>query len=384
MLRPPHLDAVSNAVHVDETVRRHRPSWPRVLAGNGMIWLCVITLHTVATYSDQVRRTGHGEFPELFRANLLAYLPWVFFSAGLYVVFARNTHRMSSLRFIGGTFVLAGIFYFVPQEGYLVWLAKLSRPSGTFWVMWAQWPLLYWFIDFGILITTFAVVYTIVSVRESYHAEQRKQRLNAENLQLRLELEQQRLQALRAQLEPHFLFNALNAISSLVRSNDKGVAISALQQLSSLLRYALTASSREWVTMHDEIQFVREYLALQHVRYGDRLSVTIEGDSPIVTAGDCLPLLLQPLVENAIRHDVERHDGPSDIRIALTLDDAAVEILVSNSVHPNASPNPGLGLGLRATADRLAYAYHGKATLNTTVNSGRFVVSIRMPRYPDD
>ncbi len=203
----------------------------------------------------------------------------------------------------------------------------------------------------------------------------------SDNLALRLELEQQRLLALRGQLEPHFLFNALSAISALVRCDDKRVALDGINHLSALLRYALEAGARDHVSVREERQFLDDYLALQRLRYGARLNVRIDGDSEVVLGADIPPLLLQPLIENALRHDLDCHDRASDIRVVFSTDAQCMAIHVSNPAGDARSPNPGLGLGLRHVRERLQLAYGDSAVLHTGLHDGRFVVDIRMPLH---
>jgi LytS/YehU family sensor histidine kinase len=200
----------------------------------------------------------------------------------------------------------------------------------------------------------------------------------AENLNLHLALEQQRMQALRAQLEPHFIFNALNAISALVRGGDKADALAGIGRLSDLLRYALSATQREHATIAEELGFVRDYLALQRLRYGERLRIRIDGDDEAVRRGECPPLLLQPLIENALRHDLDCHDGQGDIRLSFERTADELLIRVMNPVSAWASPNPGTGLGLSNTRARLALA-DPRASLRTASQDGTFTAEISLP-----
>ena len=168
-----------------------------------------------------------------------------------------------------------------------------------------------WFIDFILVSGTFTVQVALRTWRQGQARVQALERAEKENLQLRLDLEQQHMRGLRAQLEPHFLFNALNAISALVRANDGKTALTAIARLSALLRYALTASARESVSVGEELAFVQDYLALQHLRHGARLQVKIDIADPAVLNAACPPLLLQPLVENALRTAARQPQSPA-------------------------------------------------------------------------
>jgi LytS/YehU family sensor histidine kinase len=152
--------------------------------------------------------------------------------------------------------------------------------------------------------------------------------------------------------------------------------------LSDLLRYALSASVRNVVTVAAELQFVRDYLDLQRLRYGDRLQVRIDGDGKLLHEVECPPLLLQPLIENALRHDLDCHAGPSDIRLDFVRDGEVLAIRVTNLASAQASPNPGAGLGLANTRERLKLT-HPAASLSTSLQDGRFVAEVRLPLERD-
>src|SRR6185436_4469304 len=127
-------------------------------------------------------------------------------------------------------------------------------------------------------------------------------------------LNQAELRALQAQLQPHFLFNTLNGIATLVR-RDAAKAEEMLLSLSDLLRISLSSSRQHEIPLREELDFLGRYLAIQRMRFGDRLRVTEEIEP---SAMDCLvpALLLQPLVENAIRHGLEPSGKHGELRIA--------------------------------------------------------------------
>ena len=152
------------------------------------------------------------------------------------------------------------------------------------------------------LSTITAVFFAVVIVKIWQRSQARDkawEQERAANLSLRLELEEQRLLALRAQLEPNFMFNALNAISALVLTDNKENALNGISGLSELLCYALTASEKDSVKLAEELAFVQDYLALQKLRYGARLQIKIEGVDAGISDADCLPLLLQPFPAQA-------------------------------------------------------------------------------------
>jgi LytS/YehU family sensor histidine kinase len=279
---------------------------------------------------------------------------------------------------------------FLPVEILYVDILYLLRKSTHFGLP-EIWQGLFVFGGFGIFLEfawstgTFIAVLAICTWRQGRVREQALQQSMNDVLHLQLDLQEQRLQALRGQLEPHFIFNCLNAISALVRSDDKRIALSGLNRLSDLLRYALTASSRDWVRVEDELNFIRDYLDLQRLRYGTRLQVSIEGADAMVLAGDCPPLLLQPLLENALRHDLDCHEAASDICMRFVLVGEQLCIQVSNAVNDELVANPGLGLGLPQTQARLQLIYGDTASMRsgriTKSGTTSFEVEIRMPLH---
>jgi len=345
--------------------------------------LCV--LQSFAAYTGIVRRGGDASLFSLLLGNSLYYVPWVVYSTILFWLVDRRRERLGDPLFAGKLLVASAIFFFAPYVVYEVAVEILNdgRSFAELLPGLRHFPPFILFVDFVLFSGCFAVVYAVGMVRGQLLRERARQALESQMLSLRLELEKQRLASIHAQLEPHFLFNALNAISALVRTEDRSTAVSALTRLSGLLRYALTASRLDRVTLREELAFVRDYLDLQKLRYGARLVVDFEIDDESVEEISCPPLLLQPLVENALRHDLDAHDGPSDLDIRVFREGTAAVIRISNPLRPEAAPNAGFGLGLGATRERLSLLYGGTATFDAGENDGRFVAELRLPEADD-
>ncbi|MFS2022670.1 sensor histidine kinase [Massilia sp. CT11-137] len=356
------------------------PSMPpavRTIAIVVLLWTAISTLGALQTYSDNLRLGVDSHYPSLLVTWFVEYaVPLIVLSAGLSLALARWPGLIARPRNVFLLFVGLVLVFQPTQWTYMAWLrgylhiASVDDARRLLMKM----LLVGWFSTTG----TFAAILAVHYWRQARERELAWQRSQTDMLNLRLALEEQRMLALRAQFEPHFLFNALNAISALVREGDRTLALGGIGRLSDLLRYALSASVRNTATVADELQFVRDYLDLQRLRYGDRLQVRIEGDDALLHDVDCPPLLLQPLIENALRHDLDCHDGPSDIRLSFVSDGAALTIRVTNPALAQASPNPGAGLGLANTRERLRLM-HPTATLRTTLPDGRFVAEVRLP-----
>ena len=186
------------------------------------------------------------------------------------------------------------------------------------------------------------------------------------------------LAALNAQLQPHFLFNALHTVSALVHV-DPDAADRALDELGHLLRYALRQSSED-VTLRQEWAFTREYLAFEALRLGARLRLetTVSADALDAVVP---PFILQPLVENAVRHGVAGSPDGGDITVSISRDDRSVLLRVANTLTDGSSEGMA-GSGLPRLRERLALKY-APGTTQVDVDTGsRFAVSVRLPWQP--
>jgi two-component system, LytTR family, sensor kinase len=191
----------------------------------------------------------------------------------------------------------------------------------------------------------------------SWQAVQYRQHYLASQLRLeRLErnFSEARLNVLRMQLDPHFLFNALNTISSLVVSQPK-LARGMIEQLGDLLRLSLETGRRQQVRLSEELEFLGHYLAIQKTRFGDSLDIVVDVSA---SAHDILvpSLILQPLVENAVRHGLSPRPGGGTVWIRATIDDAMLRILVEDDGVGFGDDWTGdrIGLGLGVTRERIA------------------------------
>ncbi len=353
----------------------------RVLGTSLASWGVVLVLHVAASYSDMLRRGTPLTLRTLLGAYLIAYLPWVVYTTVLYPVMERVRSELADRRLVVRLYVASLFLFLIPEVAWqvaAVAVRSAADPFAAFLPRLRGWPAELWLLDLALMTGSFVAIHAMVTLREGRAIRERQQAAESERLALHLELEQQRLRGLRAQLEPHFLFNALSAIAGLVRNNDQRVAIDAIGQLSAQLRHAVTASQKDWSTIGEELAFVRGYLALQALRYPERLHVSFEVPESVDEV-ICPPLVLQPLVENAIRHDLECHQGTSHIHVAVVLAANGTTITVRNTMQLGAPANPGLGLGLRAMGDRLALLYGATARLEAGPVDGHFVVTLFLP-----
>jgi sensor histidine kinase YesM len=207
---------------------------------------------------------------------------------------------------------------------------------------------------------------TVLAAHTYYYVERvRKQDLERSEFQEALAASE--LHALKMQLHPHFLFNTLHGISTLIETDGKG-AQAMIVKLSSLLRIALEHSGSDLIPLQDELKFIHEYLDIEQMRFGARLTVTWSIDPS--TLKTLVPqLILQPLVENAIRHGVASSRENSWIEITSSSSHKGLELSVRNSVG-GARPT-GIGVGLRNTRARLKHLYSDEATFCIAVDEGQ-------------
>jgi two-component system sensor histidine kinase AlgZ len=186
------------------------------------------------------------------------------------------------------------------------------------------------------------------------------------------------LSALRARTDPHFLFNSLNTVAQLISENPE-LAERTLERLADLFRYALDASRQRTVRLEQELEMVADYLELQSARFGQRLhtSLTVERGLGEV---ELPPLLLQPLVENAIVHGTSlRREGKVEVAVRRERDELVVEV-VDDGPGPGGSAHAGAGTGVSVVRERLSLHYAGRGSLRLDAHpEGGCVARLALP-----
>jgi two-component system, LytTR family, sensor histidine kinase AlgZ len=185
-----------------------------------------------------------------------------------------------------------------------------------------------------------------------------------------------RLQALQARIRPHFLFNSINAVLSLIRSDPKR-AEQALMDMADLFR-VLMADNRQLSPLADEINLCRQYLALEQLRLGERLQIAWHIDK---MPQDALipPLVLQPLLENAVYHGIEPMAEPGEVRIDIYRKRDEVHIVLANPYRPDGDHHAGNKMALANIRERLQLHFDAEAGLTTKTGDGAYQVHIVIP-----
>jgi two-component system, LytTR family, sensor kinase len=194
--------------------------------------------------------------------------------------------------------------------------------------------------------------------------------------QLQASLTDARLHALELQLQPHFLFNTLNAVASLVRMRKNDEAVTMIAGLSDLLRYTLDHEGSQRVTVEAETEMLRRYLDIQRARFADRMTYTIDVD-PAARAAAVPTLILQPLAENAIRHGIARSAAGGSVSVRAFRENGCLRVDVGNT--GSLADGDAHGIGLRNTRERLRQLYGDDQTFSLRQSDDGVVASLRIP-----
>jgi two-component system LytT family sensor kinase len=257
----------------------------------------------------------------------------------------------------------------------LIYTAYFATPDRPFSIL-RMVRLAYSFFDYGMM--TYWVI-LLVNNGLDYYNRYREGELRSS--QLEAMLAQAQLQALKMQLQPHFLFNTLHSISALLYK-DVDAADKMIARLGDFLRITLENSGNQEVSLQEEIEFLKCYLEIERIRFQDRLKVQMDIEPQVLQAR--LPnLILQPLVENAIKHGISAHAGPGRIKIHASRHDGLLKIEVTDNgpgLQERAGGSFKEGLGLANTQARLEHLYGGDHRLGM-VNAplGGLTVSLEIP-----
>jgi hypothetical protein len=267
-----------------------------------------------------------------------------------------------------GAAIVAGLIWIVAAKGLGLALGHYFFPRLNERLS-PQLPPLF---GIGVLLYLLSVSlhYVLFSMESSKEAETREQ----EALTLARESE---LKALKAQINPHFLFNSLNSISALATVDGQRARDMCIK-LSDFLRTTLKLGEKQRITLTDELALAKAYLEVEQVRFGARLRVEIDTDA------DCercvVPsLLLQPLVENAVKHGIAGLVNGGTIRLEAHCSGGVLRLKICNEFDAESPAASRHGLGLRNVRERLRALYENRARVDTTATSDHFAVELEMP-----
>lgn len=226
-------------------------------------------------------------------------------------------------------------------------------------------------IDWSILLTVWGVCYF------AYHWFVRGRKEEVRNLRLEAANRDGQLASLRAQLNPHFMFNALNGIRALI-DEDPVRAKQSITQLSSILRNAMSTVKRRTVPLGEELDVVKDYLALEQMRFEERLRISYEVDESLERE-PVPPMMLQTLVENAVRHGIAKLTQGGEVVVGARRSGPGLVLSVKNSGTYVAGEVNGTGIGLSGTRKRLEMIYGLSATILIENRDGNVVTEVQIP-----
>lgn len=293
--------------------------------------------------------------------------------------------------FLAGVFILEIIFGFYIPKGSNSWLLIIIPLILSFVGVVLHTAILKWlfvnqleylqmlktsfFLRWAFLAVPEILVAVMALVISKLELQEEIQKRESKISQLSREAE---LNSIRQQLQPHFLFNSLNSISALVVSKPEKAREMVLQ-LSDFLRGTIRKDHKEWVTLNEELGYLKMYLDIERVRFGHRLQVQIQVEG---NSGDMkLPqLLIQPLLENAIKHGLYGLTGEVDILVKAFKEQNYLIFQIENPFDEESSPPTGVGFGLSSVKRRLELLFGRTELLMTESSSGRFTVTLKIPQ----
>lgn len=358
-----------------------RMTLPRLLlVGATVLGLLVAAQHWAVMQMDSVPATWKTVAHALLKELPFWYL-WVLLAPIVVLAIRRIPLLRSNLMVAIPAHVLVALICVLTHAALQLWIYRATgfpTQPGSFWTVYRG-AILYR-VTLGLL--AYSLLFAVVMAAEYYDRFRERERAAAA---LSVQLAEARLAALRMQLNPHFLFNTLNTVAMHVRGGENTEAVRMLAGLSDILRHVLEDSPPQEVTLRQELAFIDRYLAIERSRFGDRLKVSVAVDPD--TLDTLVPnLVLQPLVENAIRHGIGRRAAAGRLDIRAARRGASLEMVVQDDgpgvdeASDTVTPATGIplssgGIGLRNTASRLQQLYGsaGRLTLESAPEGGTIV-----------
>jgi len=347
---------------------------------NFLFWLLLCLFEISKTYSFIYFYDYPFKAEQLYIWPISRYLIYWILSYWLFDIYLK-TRQKRKVEFIVYN-IIAGLFYSVIHKvlsdisGVLLQRLFLGQESGNFTDVTSRWVSIFFDIPgnfifyWGIIILLLGLDYYRKFVDE-----------HTRYLEMESQLSRAQLKSLKMQLNPHFLFNAFNTISMMVRQGKGDTAVVMISGLSDMLRHSLVTEPKQFVPLEEEIDLVEKYLLLESERYKDRL--TIEWDIEPSLSKLLVPsLILQPIVENAFKHGISKNIGKSLLQIRVKKDDQVLTLEVFNTgsyLPINWDINKNKGLGLANTINRLVKLYKKDYKIQIMERDQGVAVLVKIP-----
>ncbi len=343
------------------------------------IWLAAASIDASLNVLVLQKEHPHRVWLPLLATEFVSWLPWAL-ATPLVIALARRFQITRTTSFQAFAVHLATFAALTIVAG--TWSAELQTlanpwgvtPHPTFTGIWTT-SLLEQLVIYLIAYALILAVTFVVDSRENVA------RRIEEEARLNEELSRAQLGALRRQIEPHFIYNTLNSIAGLVRDRRNDEAVRMIVGLSEFLRRATDDSHRPQVTLAEEVEYLERYLAIQKIRFGERLQASVR--IPAELLGAQVPtLLLQPLVENAIKHGIAKRAAGGTVRVDGACRDGELRLCVAND-GPNLAANwqaTNMGVGIDNLRTRLRILHGDKSGLELrNVGSGGVEAVVSLP-----
>ncbi|CAM2070164.1 Histidine kinase [Sulfidibacter corallicola] len=357
------------------------PKWQAILYASVLVfWTMVCGLVASNGYlrrNPQLERTWTWYFID----QIGFYMPFLVVTIFIFLLAQYQQRHRAPLKHMILANLMASLAWMAVYGFYAIWWFLWHRglAMDQFWDYFAIMHGINSLFDYAIYWFIATAVYAGVLYRESRIRERDAAELSLRTSQLEGMLTKSQLEALKAQLHPHFLFNTLNSISSFFRTGENEQGLALLVKFSDLLRSLLTQGSDQWITLRQELAFIDLYLDIEAVRFEDRLVIGRDIDPGSLDL--MVPsMILQPLVENAIRHGVSQSLVRAELILETRIHEGRLDISVRNDGPQLSDPQTVVdpeegGIGLRNTLMRLDTIYGGAARLDLTNWDRRGVVA---------
>jgi two-component system LytT family sensor kinase len=352
------------------------PHWYWIAA----FWFSLGLFDATQTVVTMRAQAMHHAWPQLFVVLLLRWFPWIL--ATSLILRLGNRYPLFPAKSFASWAVHAGALVLITVI-CAAWSAFLevllnpwtpTQPPGAFGDLWIK-------TSYGQLLASLILYGCVLLVGYMLESRERLARQQMEAAQLSEQLTKAQLSALRHQIEPHFLFNTLNAVAGLVREGNNDGAVNMIAGLSDFLRHSLRDDGRQEVPLREELEFVEKYLDIQKVRFADRLQVKIDS-IPGLGEARVPSLILQPVVENAVKHGIAKRAQGGAIEISAARLNGTLTLSVFNDgpCLPEDWDGNRAAIGLSNVRERLHSLYGHDSELKVANEGTRGVkVSISVP-----
>ncbi len=254
-----------------------------------------------------------------------------------------------------------------------------GKPLESIVYIFTNTPFIAYYISFIQYIFVFFMCLGLIHIKNSNQMKLTSIALEKKAATAELNLSEMKMQVLKTQLSPHFLFNSLNSISGLIRNSKSNESLDAVASLGDLLRYSLNASNNSFISLAEEVEFTNHYVDLQRLRFQDFFTLKLDCNSSLNHLM-CPPFLLQTLIENAFTHAVVNKKSVIQILAKIYKSGKYLKFEIKNTFPSNEDPvENGIGLALQNLTERLNLLYHGNFKIEQYVQQETYISSVQIP-----